>query len=249
MYPNLIHLGYFTLPTFGALAAIGLIAGLTLSLRTAAKVGLSPEKVWNAGLFTILAAFVLSRLLLVVANLRDFLAYPILLLMVPSLTAAGLLFTIVATILYLRIRHLPILRTLDAWAPCAALVWAFLALGHFAEGTDPGLPTRLPWGIAIPPSHAPKLHPIALYAALSAILITLGLLRYLSPHRHAGDTTASALVAAGVIQYLLTFLRQPCPYPVPLGNLLDPIQWIALGMIATAGLISLQSRKLVTHAV
>ncbi len=248
MHPNLLHLGYFTLPTFGALAAIGLIAGLTLSLRTATKLGLDREKIWNAGLFTILVAFVLSRLLLVITNLRDFLTYPILLLMVPSLTAAGLLLTIIATILYLRLRHLPILRTLDAWAPCATLVWAFLALGHFAEGTDPGLPTRLPWGIAIPPS-ALRLHPIALYAAIAAILITLGLLRYLSPHRQAGDTMASALVATGVTQYLLTFLRQPFPYPVPLGNLLDPIQWIALGMIALAALISLQSRKLVTHAV
>ena len=248
MYPNLIHLGYFTLPTFGALAAIGLIAGLTLSLRTARQVGLDPEKVWSAGLFTILAAFVLSRFLLVVTNLRDFLTYPILLLMVPSLTAAGLFLTAIATALYLRFRRLPILRTLDAWAPCATLIWAFLALGHFAEGTDPGLPTRLPWGIAIPPS-ALRLHPVALYAAIAAILITLGLLRYLSPHRQAGDTTASALVATGVAQYLLTFLRQPFPYPVPLSNLLDPIQWIALGMIATAALISLQSRKLVTHAV
>ncbi len=248
MYPNLLHLGFFTLPTFGALAAIGLIAGLTLSLYTAAKLGLDREKVWSAGLFTILAAFVLSRLLLVIVNLRDFLTYLILLVMVPSLTAAGLALTIIATILYLRFRGLPALRTLDAWAPCATLVWAFLALGHFAEGSDPGLPTRVPWGIAIPPS-ALRLHPIALYAAIAAILITFGLLRYLSPHRHAGDTIASALVAAGVTQYLLTFLRQPCPYPVPLGNLLDPIQWIALGMIATAALISLQSRKLLIHAV
>ena len=248
MYPNLIHLGYFTLPTFGALAAVGLIAGLVLSLRTAAKVGLDPEKVWNAGLFTILAAFVLSRLLLVVTNLRDFLTYPILLLMVPSLTATGLLLTVIATALYLHLRGLPTLRTLDAWAPCATLVWAFLALGHFAEGSDPGLPTNLPWGIAIPPS-ALRLHPVALYAAIASILITLGLLRHLSPNRQAGDATASALVATGVTQYLLTFLRQPFPYPVPLGNLLDPIQWIALGMIALAALISLQSRKLVTHAV
>ncbi len=146
LYPNLLHLGYFTLPTFGALAAVGLIAGLTLSLRTAAKVGLDPEKVWSAGLFTILAAFVLSRFLLVVTNLRDFLTYPILLLMVPSLTAAGLFLTAIATALYLRFRRLPILRTLDAWAPCATLVWAFLALGHFAEGSDPGLPTTPPLG-------------------------------------------------------------------------------------------------------
>ena len=249
MHPYILHFGSILLPTFGVLAAIGLMAALSLSLRTSATLGLDPEKVWNAGLFSILAAFVLSRLLLVVTNLSSFLAYPLLLLTVPSLTAVGLLLAVFATLLYLRLRHLPLLSTLDAWAPCATLAWAFLALGHFAQGSDPGLPTALPWGFAIPPDTAPRLHPVPLYAAIAAVLITIGLLRHLSPRHRAGETTATALTAAGVAQFLLTFFRQPNPYPVPLGNLLDPIQWISLGMIVAAGLISLQSRKLVTHAV
>jgi phosphatidylglycerol---prolipoprotein diacylglyceryl transferase len=249
LHPYILHFGSVSLPTFGVLAAAGLMAALFLSLRTASTVGLSPDKLWNAGLFAILSAFILSRLLLVLTNLQTFLTYPVLLLTVPSLTALGLLLTAIATLLYLRFRHLPLLRTLDAWAPCATLTWAFLALGHFAEGTDPGLPTKLPWGMAIPPDTAPRLHPVPLYATLAALFITVNLLRYLSPKRIPGETFASALVASGVAQFLLTFLRQPNPYPVPLGNVLDPIQWISLGMIGIAGLISLQTRKLVTHAV
>ena len=225
------------------------MAALFLSLRTAVTVGISPDKLWNAGLFAILTAFVLSRVLLVLTNLSTFFAYPILLLTVPSLTALGLFLTTVVTLLYLRLRHLPILRTLDAWAPCATLTWVFLALGHFAEGADPGLPTKLPWGMAIPPDTAPRLHPVSLYTAFAALLITAGLLRYLSPKRVAGETFASALIASGVAQFLITFFRQPNPYPVPFGNVLDPIQWISLGMIAAAGLISLPSRKLVDHAI
>jgi phosphatidylglycerol---prolipoprotein diacylglyceryl transferase len=245
MHPYLLHSGHLLVPTFGVLAAVGLMAALTLSLRTAATVGLNPEKLWNAGLFTLLSAFALSRLLLIAANLRDFLAYPILLLMVPSLSAAGILLTIVATVIYLRLRHLQLLATLDAWAPCATLVWAFLALGHFAEGTDAGLPTHLPWGIAIPPS-ATRLHPVALYAAIAASLLTVVLLRQLSQRHHPGDTFALALATSGTAQFLLTFLRQPLPD----SSLLDPIQWISLGMIAAAGLVLLlQPRKLVTHAV
>jgi phosphatidylglycerol:prolipoprotein diacylglycerol transferase len=245
MHPYLLHSGHLLLPTFGVLAAVGLMAALTLCLRTAALVGLSPEKLWNAGLFTLLSAFALSRLLLILANLHDFLAYPILLLMVPSLTTAGILLTILATTIYLRLRRLPLLDTLDAWSPCATLAWAFLALGHFAEGTDAGLPTTLPWGIAIPPS-ATRLHPVALYAAIAAALLTVVLLRQLAHRRHPGDTFALALATSGTAQFLLTFLRQPFPD----STLLDPIQWIALGMIALAGLILLlQPRKLVPHAV
>ena len=252
MHPYLVHSGHFLLPTFGVLAAAGLMGALTLSLSTAATAGLNPEALWNAGLFTILSAFVLSRLLLVLSNLHSFLSYPILLLMVPSLTATGLLLTAIVTALYLRLRHLPLLPTLDAWAPCATLVWAFLALGHFAEGSDAGLPTTLPWGVRIPPAPY-RLHPVALYAAIAAILLTLVLLRHLARRQRPGDTFVLALAATGTIQFLLTFFRQPNttidPPALYILDILDPIQWISLGMILTAGLILLQPRKLVSHAV
>jgi phosphatidylglycerol:prolipoprotein diacylglycerol transferase len=245
MHPYLIHSGHLLLPTFGVLAAVGLMAALTLSLRTAAIVGLNPERLWNAGLFTLLSAFALSRLLLIVSNLHDFLTYPILLLMVPSLNTTGILLTILATAIYLRVRNLPLLDTLDAWSPCATLTWAFLALGHFAEGSDAGLPTTLPWGLRIPPNDI-RLHPVALYAAIVAIILTVILLRQLPRRHHPGDIFALALAVSGTAQFLLTFFRQPYPD----AGLLDPIQWIALGMIALAGIVLLlQPRKLATHAV
>jgi phosphatidylglycerol:prolipoprotein diacylglycerol transferase len=245
MHPYLFHSGHLLIPTFGFLAAAGLMAALTLSLRTAAIVGLIPEKLWNAGLFTLLSAFALSRLLLILANPHTFVSYPLLLLRLPSLNATGLLLTVVAAAIYLRLRHLPLLDTLDAWSPCATLTWAFLALGHFAEGSDAGLPTTLPWGLNIPPNHLP-LHPVALYAAIAATILTLALLRQLPRRHHPGDTFVFALAAAGTVQFLLTFFRQPYPDT----GFLDPVQWIALVMIALAGVVLLfQPRKLVTHAV
>jgi phosphatidylglycerol:prolipoprotein diacylglycerol transferase len=247
VHPYLFHSGHLLLPTFGVLAALGLMAALTLSLRTAAIVGLSPDKLWDAGLFALLSAFVLSRLLLIASNLHNFLAYPILFLALPSLTSTGILLTLLVTLIYLRIRHLPILGTLNAWSPCATLIWAFLALGHFAEGSDAGLPTNLPWSLSIPPDHT-HLHPVALYAAIAAALLTFILLRQLK--RQPNSTIAIALTAAGTIQFLLTFFRQPYPYTTStLSTAIDPIQWIALGMIVVAAVIVLLPGKLVTHAV
>lgn len=237
-----------TLPTFGVLAAVGLMAALALSLRTAVLAGLNPDRLWNAGLFLLLSAFVLSRLLLVVMYLHAFLTYPILLLAVPSLTPLGLLLTGIVTVLYLRVRRLPLLATLDAWAPCATLVWAFLALGHFAEGSDPGLVTALPWGRPMIAGGIP-LHPVALYAAMVAVLLTVVLWRHLRRRQRRGDTAALALAIAGVAQFLLTFVRQPDPSVEVLGNVLDPIQWVAIGMIVAAGIIWLRPRKLVFDAV
>jgi phosphatidylglycerol---prolipoprotein diacylglyceryl transferase len=244
VHPYLLHTGHLLLPTFGVLAAIGLMAALSLSLRTAPTVGLSPDKLWDAGLFTLLSAFILSRLLLIAASPHSFLQYPVLLLMLPSLNATGIILTAIAAGIYLRLHHLPLLGTLDAWSPCATLIWAFLALGHFAEGSDAGLPTTLPWGTRIPPDTTP-LHPVALYAALAAAILTVILYRRLQTRPRPGATVTLALAATGAIQFLLTFFRQP----YPADSLLDPIQWISLGMIVLAGLIALLPRKLVTHAV
>ena len=192
MHPVLVHFGHFSLPTFGVLAAVGLLAALGLSERAAALARVSADKLWDAGLFAVLAAFVLSRLLLVVTNFKSFLMFPLLLLAVPSLTASGLLLTAVATVGWLSWKGLPVGRTLNAWAPCATLLWAFLALGHFAEGSDPGMATGLPWGIRMP-GEATALHPVALYVCVFAWVLTVLVFRRVAH----GDAAATALVGAG----------------------------------------------------
>ena len=244
MHPILLHLGRFTIPTFGALAAVGLMSALWLSLYTAPLAGLDPETLWDAGLFTVLAAFILSRLLLVIANFKSFFSYPLIILALPSLTATGIFLTVIAAIVYLKMRRLSLLRTLDAWAPCATLTWTFLALGHLAEGSDPGLPTTLPWSILSPTGGA-RLHPVALYAAIAAAFITASLLAYLTRRRVPGQTAALALAVSGIAQFLITFLRHPSealdPHPSSLTNLLDPIQWVSLVMVFAAAVIYLQT--------
>jgi phosphatidylglycerol:prolipoprotein diacylglycerol transferase len=187
-------------------------------------------------------------LLLVLTNLHTFFAYPILLLMVPSLTPLGLLLTAVATAMYLRTHDLNMLSAVDAWAPCATLAWVFLALGHFAEGSDPGLPSSLPWANPVP-SGTLRLHPVAIYAALAAAILTVLLLVFLPRRRRAGDSAALGLAGSGLAQFLLSFFREPALYDNALGRLLDPIQWVALGMIVLAALLWQQPRRLIPHAV
>jgi phosphatidylglycerol:prolipoprotein diacylglycerol transferase len=217
VHPTLLHIGHLTLPTFGVLAACGLMLALALSQRTAPLAGLSPDALWDGGLFAILAAFVLSRLLLVVTYFSSFKAYPILLLAVPSLTPTGLLLSAIATFLWLHFKRIPLVRTLDAWAPCATLVWAFLALGHYAEGSDPGMQMR---------SHTAATYPVALYVASAAAALTLAAYAHLKSRR--SHTAALTLIASGLLQFCLSFIRQP-GFAGPLD--LDRLQWLSIGMI------------------
>ncbi len=235
MFPTLFHFGHLVLPTFGALAALGLMLALVLSERTAALAGVDAAKLWDAGIFAVVAAFVLSRLLLLVVYWRSFARFPVLVLTVPSLTAMGLLLTVVATAVWLRYQRVPLLEALDAWAPCAMLVWACLALGHFAEGSDPGMPTPLPWGLPPMRGEAMRLHPVALYVALAATALVF--VSYGQLHRRLGPgaTAGRTLAWAGLVQFLLTFVRQPGQVAW-LG--LERLEWVALGMmVAGVGLV------------
>lgn len=243
MHPYLLHIGYISLPTFGVLAAVGFMLALALSERTARLTGLDPEALWNAGLFAILAAYLLSRLLLIVQHFRSFVAFPILLLAVPSLTATGILCTLIATALWLRWRRLPLLRTLDAWAPCATLAWAFLALGHFAEGSDPGLPTASLLAVHMPGDSTVQ-HPVALYAAALAFILTAILYRRLQRPTAPGQTAAIALIAVGLAQFLLSFLREP---GLTFIGPLDALQLVALALLVT-GCLLLTGQKPSAHS-
>ena len=237
MYPYLLRIGSLYLPTFGVLAAVGCMVALFQSQRTAKLVGLDPDRLWDAGLFAIIAAFSVSRVLLVLANLRTFLNYPMLLLMVPSLTATGLLLTAFATLLWLRRKRIPVLRAYDAWAPCATMLWSFLALGHFAEGSDLGVSSR--FGLLVR-GETVRLVPVALYAAGAAVAASAGLWWLLGRSKRAGEIAGAGLAFAGLAQFLLSFWRQPSLTGVA-G--LDLLQWVALGMVTAGGALLSTARR------
>ena len=245
MHPIFLHFGSVRLPTFGVLAALGLMAALGLGSRCAPMAGVTADAVWDASMFAVVAAFAMSRLLLVAANLRSFLQYPVLLLTLPSLTWMGMLLTGVATAVYLRWKGIPELRLLDAWAAPATLLWAFLALGHMAEGSDPGLPSGAAWAVRVG-ADPDRQAPVALLAAGVAMGLTAMLYARLRRGRTGapGQTAGMALGMVGVAQFGLTFLRQPYPYAPGAPEFgLDPIQFVALGMAVAGGLLWAMPRR------
>lgn len=235
-----MHLGGVRFPVYGMCAALGLIAALWLSRRTANLAKLNPDRVWDAGVLSICVAFFVSRLLLIAGDPGAFLKYPLLVLALPSLTYAGLALTALLTALYLRWKKLRLRDVLDAWAPAGALLGAWLSLGHLLEGTDPGMPTHSRWGLLAPGDEAlGRVQPVQVYATLGALVLLAALLRMLSgPHRR-GSVAGVALAAGGLISFLLDMVTQPVQTMMGawVGRLLEPGQWVALGaMLAGAWL-------------
>ena len=253
MHASFLQLGHLHIPLYGICAAIGLMAALTLCQVTARLVRLDATAVWDAGLAMVFAAFVISRALLVIGSWRSFLQAPLLVLALPSLNDTGILLTAIATVIYLRIKHIPLLSFLDAIAPCFALVWAFLSLGEILAGTRDGMPTTSL--LSIHDSINGRVQPIEFYTLLLALLLCGVLIRYL-PERHASGLGCSlGLVLSGAAVFLLDFLRVPSVLFA--AAILDPVQWLGLAMIvvglalfiALPAVVPTPAQEDVTHAL
>jgi phosphatidylglycerol---prolipoprotein diacylglyceryl transferase len=230
-----LQLGRLHIPVFGVVAAVGLLAALALSQRTARWRRLDPAKLWDAGMTAVILAFVVSRVLLVAFNWKDFLMYPMLLMAVPSLTLVGLLVTALLLAWYLRWKRLPVLAVLDAWAPCAALLWGFLSLARILDGTREGMPTGLPWGVRVAASFTDRVHPVEAYSLGTAVLLCAALLGVARRTVYTGRTVASGLIAGGVAIFFLDFFRVPSALFT--GAWLDPLQVGAAAMVVAGSAV------------
>jgi phosphatidylglycerol:prolipoprotein diacylglycerol transferase len=236
LIPGVVRVGALRVPVFGVFACAGLVGALWLSQRTAKAAGVNAEKLWDAGMFAVAASLVASRVLLIATDVRAFWAYPLLVLSLPSLTYGGMALTVVLVWLWLRWKKLPVLRVMDAWTPCAMVLWAALSVGHFVEGTDAGMPTKLPWGVVTPgDSVLGRVHPVQLYALIVAGVLCVWLQRMLTKARRARMVASVGLLAGGVASFGLDMLRQPVE---SMGDAwLDPSQWVALLAMAVGVLI------------
>jgi phosphatidylglycerol:prolipoprotein diacylglycerol transferase len=234
LMPGVVRLGQMRLSVFGLCAAMGLIAAFFVMRWIAPLAGVDRDGVVDAGMLGLTVAFVASRVLLVAENWRVFQMYPLLVLELPSLTYGAMAIVVVAVALYLRWKRLPILRVLDAWAPSAAVLSIALSMGHWFEGTDAGMPTRLPWGVA--DSSLGKVHPVQWYAEAAALVVLAFMLRVLLKKHRPGQVVRAALIPGGIAAYGIALMSQP--EPTVFG--LEPRQWLALVAIGVGAWMSLR---------
>lgn len=257
MHPVLFHIGALVIPSYGALASIGVLLALLLAQRTARTVKLPPAPVWNLCVLTLFAALLGSRLLLVAVNWRELLRHPLWILGLatihhPLLAAAGVACGLLAAFLYIRWQHLPFASTLDALAAPLVLGMAFEQLGALLAGAGYGTETSVRWSVvytnplAARWSGAPlgiPVHPVQAYAALIYITLAVLLLVWLPTRQQNGDVAGVALLGVGVTTYVTEFWRDPEGRGRLLHGALDGPQVAAIVLVAVGAILLLERRR------
>ena len=251
MLPILLHIGRFSLPTYGFLAAVGLLVGLSISVRNARRNGMDPDKTWNLGILVILAGIIGAKLLLVVNDWRFYRTYPREIFSFETLQAGGvwsggLVAAVLVAWWYIRLSHMPVLKTCDVCAPGIALGHAIGRVGCFAAGCCWGKPTSLPWGVTFTnPLTAQlvgtplgvRLHPTQLYE----MVLELGnffLLSWLLKRKSFdGQVIGAYMFVYGFVRYFLEFLRDDPERGSVLGGFMSGTQLLAIGLVIAGGML------------
>ncbi len=251
MFPKLISIGSFYIPTYGVLVALGFLAGLWTTLRLARRAGLPPEKITNLAVYCAMAGIVGAKLFMFLFDFGDYIRNPGQIFTLETLQAAGVfhggfIAALLVAVLYMRRQALPVLGTMDVFGPGIAIGQAIGRLGCFAAGCCWGKECSLPWGVrfrsdfAAPVPLDKTLHPVQLYESAADLLI-FGLLYRRATQKHPpGQVIGLYMVMYSSARFIIEFFRE---HEQSLVGPFSLTQWIALAVFVAGAVILLAGRQ------
>ena len=258
MHPVLFHIGPVLIPSYGAMAAVGVLLALVLAQRTARIAGLNAGLMWNLCILSLFTALLTQRLLLAAVNLSDLRRHPSWMLALamihhPLLTAAGALAGVGTALFYAHWKRLPLGTTADALAAPVALGLAFEQLGALLAGsgygTEAGSGIAARWAVTYADPLVARwsgtplgipLHPVQAYAALAFLALSILLLVWLPKRRQTSDVAGLWLLGTGVAVYITELWRAPEGRGALLRGALDGPQAAAILMVLAGGLVLME---------
>jgi phosphatidylglycerol:prolipoprotein diacylglycerol transferase len=254
MHPVLFQFGSLVVPSYGAVAALGVLSALALAQVTARKSRLDPRHAWNILVLAVFSSIAASRLLLIAMNLSDLRHHPQWLLAIamvhhPLLAAVGIAAAIIATIVYTKWARLSLRAIADCLAAPLALGYAAEQLGALLAGSDYGrtsVSATLPWAVVYSNPIAERwsgtpldtpLYAVQAYAAVGALSLAALVFAWLFRPRRSGDVAGVWLIGFGALLFGTEIFRDWEGRGVLLGGLIDAPQLVGLGLVVMGGLV------------
>jgi len=219
----------FAINTYGVLLALSFLGGLWLAATLGAREGYDRNKIYDIGLYMLLAELVGSKLLLVITEWHVFVQDPGLLLRIDFLRSGGVFYggflgSFTASFLLARRYKIPWWSLADICAPGIALGQFSGRLGCFSAGCCWGKPTDYWIGVKFTQrahelTGVPievHLHPVQLYESITMFFVTIFLLYLLKYRKFRGQVILSYLSIYAVARFTIEFFRDD-----PRGGLLS----------------------------
>jgi phosphatidylglycerol:prolipoprotein diacylglycerol transferase len=240
MFPRLIHIGSFYLPTYGVTLAIAYLTATWFLRRKALAARLPEQKIFDLSLAILASAILGAKALLIIVEWRHYLDRPkdlVDVLRSGGVFYGGLICASVVGIWYLRKHRLPAWKVADMGAPAIALGEAIGRWGCFAAGCCYGRETKGPFGVTFTdpfahdavgtPLHVP-LEPTQIYLSLNAFAIFLFLQWLYKRKSFDGEVFWTYLLLYSVTRGILEIWRGDLVRGFVIPNVLSTSQFIGL---------------------
>jgi phosphatidylglycerol:prolipoprotein diacylglycerol transferase len=261
VFPKLIDLGGFYLPTYGVMVALGFLAGLWVTAKLARRRGLDLEKINNLAVYCALAGLLGAKLFMFLFDWDIYLRNPSEIFTIETLQAAGVyqggfLLAFLGAIYWIRSWMLPLLATMDCFAPGIALGHAIGRLGCFAAGCCWGAKCDRPWAITFTNVDAARLtgvplgeplHPAQLYESAGEVVLFALLWRMAKSSNPDGSVLAAYLILYSLLRFTVEFFRFHAQ-ALPFGGPFSITQWISIAMLLMGVWLLAVSRRKPAHA-
>jgi phosphatidylglycerol:prolipoprotein diacylglycerol transferase len=245
MFPKLLTIGNFVLPTYGVLVVTGMILALVAASRLAAREGLDADRIFNLGVYLALAGIIGSKLALIAQDWDYYGADPKQLFSMSTLQSGGiwyggLLGAIIAAVYLTHKYQLSFLRAGDVLMPGVALGLAIGRWGCFSAGCCWGEETTVPWAVTYtnPYSHDTvgvplnvAVHPTQLYESLLSFAIFAFLWRRHRHKKYHGEILGWYLLLGPAARFFVELFRRHDEHAWIIRNMLSDAQGVSLALV------------------
>lgn len=250
MQPIALQWGALTIHWYGVMVALGFLAGLWTAGRRALRGGMAAEKILDLGPWLIVGAIAGARMLYVVSYWQEGFAgravWEIFAVWKGGLVYyGGLIGATLASVIYVRLKKLPLWKVADIMAPSIALGYVFGRLGCLLNGCCYGRACDLPWAIQFPPGNplnppAFPVHPTQVYESLLSLGLYGALAWLYRRRKFDGQVFAVYLVSYAFLRSLVEMFRGDYPaHQHYLGGWATPAHLVSIFILA-AGLVLLR---------
>lgn len=156
MHSTLMECGPLTLRAYGLMLAVAFISGMLVAARRARNRGLDPRHVYDISLVILVTAIIGARLFHFFFHYSSYAitGEPFLQLLRiwdgGLMLFGGFIFAVVGSLIFLRVRKLPLWELADIIAPSVPLGMGFARIGCFLNGCCFGRPTDSWLGVVYP---------------------------------------------------------------------------------------------------
>jgi len=224
VHSKLFQIGPLEIHAYGLTLALSFLIGIYLAMYRAKKNGIDPNKIVDLSVVIVISAILGSRFLYVIFHLDEFKGKWLDTINpfqssgqigIAGLTLlGGFVAAVVFSILFMKIKKLPLLKISDIMIPSMGLGIFITRIGCFFNGCCYGLPTDASWGMVFP-QESPAgfifanqaIHPTQLYSSLYGLVI-LGLLLFLERYKKFdGFLLYMFFILYGISRFTVDFYR------------------------------------------